>query len=151
MVEPRLTTMAVCKVVKLSRDRFNVHIASGTFTCAPPNVPGRSRYFMPKDMTALRLFRNVLEDGLNVRVAGHIACEVSKAARQNPRADQISFVFDWFSPPSGYACPVSDVPADWETPTGHDTDVRQVWTLNISKLRKLIAHYTEIERPIISP
>ncbi|WP_224815657.1 hypothetical protein [Hasllibacter sp. MH4015] len=151
MVEPRLTTAAACKVAQLNRDRFNEHVASGAFTCAPATVPGRSRYFKPKDMIALRLFRDLLEDGLNARAAGHIACEVSKAARQNPSVKQISYVFDWFASPSGYACPFSEVPEDWEIPSMHDTDVRQVWTFNVSKLRKLIAHYTEIERSIIGP
>lgn len=151
MIEPHLTTAAACKVAGLHRDRFNEHVASGAYSCAPGTIPGRTRLFRPTDMIALRLFRDLLDDGLNARAAGHIACEVSLAARQNPEAGEVSYVFDWFSSPSGYACPVSEVPSDWEKPGARDTDVRQVWTFNVSKLRKLIAHYTEVERSIIGP
>ena len=149
MIEPRLTTAAACKVAGLHRDRFNEHVASGAYTCAPSTVPGRSRFFKPKDMVALRLFRDLLDDGLNARAAGHIACEVSAAARQHPTSNQISYVFDWDTSPSGYACPSAEVPEDWELPNGGDTNIRQVLTFNVSKIRKLIAHYTEVERMTI--
>lgn len=151
MTPPRLTTAAACKVAGLNRDRFNEHVASGAYRCAPETVPGKTRHFLPNDMLALRLFRDLLDDGLNARASGHIACEVSIAARCNPNADQISYVFDWFKSPSGYACPLSEVPNDWSNPSAQGTDVRQVWTFNVSKLRTLIAHYTEIERSIIGP
>lgn len=153
MVVPKLTTKAACHVAKIDRDRLNEHIAAGAYNCAPATVPGRARLFDPDDMIGLCLFRELMDDGLDARHAGNIACAVSRAARENPGAPAISYVQDYFIGDTALAMPFDEVPpaSEWVTnlfmPGG--TDARKVTTFNIAKLRKLIAHYTKEEDSII--
>lgn len=148
-VQPKLTTVAACRVARLDRDRFNEHVAAGHFGCAPATVPGRARLFEPDDMIALWLFRELMDDGYNARKAGAIACAVGEAAKFNPEAPSISYVESYF--PGGHAFPSDQVPApgEWDTVFFSGTDIRKVTTFRISKMRELIAHYTEEERSII--
>jgi hypothetical protein len=151
-VQPKLTTVAACRVAGLDRDRFNEHVASGAFGCAPKTVPGRARLFEPEDMVALRLFRELLDDGLNAKKAGDIACSVALVAKLHPDEPSISYVENYFSG-GGAAFPASQVPeaSKWDEVLFSGTDIRKVTTFRISKLRELIAHYTEEERAIIGP
>lgn len=148
---PKLTTQAACRVARLHRDRFNEFVAAGAFGCAPHTVPGRARLFDPDDMVALCLFRELMDDGFGAARAGAIACEVARAARENPEARAISYVQDYFSGP-GIAVPADAVPphTKWDTVLFHaGSDIRRVTTFRIGKLREMIAHYTEEERAII--
>lgn len=154
MVIPKLTTKSACRVARLDRDRFNEHVSAGAYICAPETVPGRARLFNPDDMIALCLFRELMDDGLDARASGRIACAVSRAARENPNTPAISYVQDYFIGDHGaLAMPFDEVPpaSEWATnffmPGG--ADARKVTTFNIAKLRKMIAYYTEEERSII--
>lgn len=151
MISPKLTTVAACRVARIDRDRFNEFVAADRFPCAPETVPGRARLFDPDDMVALCLFRELMDDGYDATKAGRIACKVAKAARDNPEAPAISFVFNYFGPTSGDACPSDKVPppSDWDRVTFSGTDIRKVTTFRISKLREMIAYATEEERSII--
>ncbi len=148
---PKLTTKAACRVARIDRDRFNEHAAAGRFNCAPPTIPGRARLFDPDDMIALWLFRELMEDGFSAEMAGSIACEVARAARDNPGAPAITYVNDYFSPVTGHAFDSKDVPLpeQWQDVMFSGTDIRKSTAFNIGKIRKLLAHYTEIERNII--
>ncbi len=146
---PKLTTTRACRVAGMDRDRLNEHIAAGHFQCAPGTVPGRARLFDPDDMIALRLFREFMDDGLDAKHAGEIACEIALTARTNPECPAISYVEEYMG--RGYAIPSDDVPApaDWGTRTSRGSDIRKVTTYGIGKLRKMIANDTEEERLII--
>jgi hypothetical protein len=148
---PKLTTVAACRVAGLDRQRFNEHVSTGDFPCAPATVPGRSRLFDPDDMIALRLFRELMDEGVSAKRAGVIACEVASMARQLPSAGTISFV-DFFIG-SGHAMATDLVPApsDWDKVLVSGRDIRKVTTFRIGKLRELIEHYTDEERSIIGP
>lgn len=150
-IPPKLTTVAACRVARIDRDRFNEHVAAGRFGCAPVTVPGRARLFDPDDMIALWLFRELMDDGFEALRAGAIACKVADAARNNPEAPAVSFVEDYFTPPSGHAMPADQVPtaSEWDKVLLSGTDIRKVTTFNVRKLRELIAYYTEEERSII--
>jgi hypothetical protein len=150
---PKLTTTAACRVARIDRDRFNEHVAAGRFPCAPRTVPGRARFFDPDDMIALWLFRELMDDGFDAARAGAIACEVATAARAHPNEPAIAYVEDYFVPPTGTAFPVSMVPdpSEWDSTLFSGTDIRKVTIFRISKMRQLIAHYTEEERSIIGP
>lgn len=151
---PKLTTQAACRVAGLHRDRFNEHVAAGNFGCAPSTIPGRARLFDPDDMIALRLFRELMDDGHDAKRAGEIACTVAQAAKLHPNDRQIAYVEDYFYS-GGIAMPASEVPSPdkWDgkdaliCPGG--TDIRKVTTFRIGKLREIIAHYTEQERSVV--
>jgi hypothetical protein len=149
-IQIKLTTKAACRVARIDRDRFNEFVAAGNFECAPQTVPGRARLFGPDDMLALWLFRELMEEGLNARKAGDIACAVALAARVNPDARAISYVQDYFGT-RGHAFPADQVPSfeKWDDVVFSGTDIRKVTTFRIGKLREMIAHYTEEERAII--
>jgi len=148
---PKLTTIAACRVARIDRDRFNEHVAAKNFQCAPNTVPGRARLFDPDDMIALWLFREFMEDGLDAKRAGAIACDIAQAARSNPEARTISYVEDYFYGRGGHAYPSDAVPApsEWDNVLFGGSDIRKVTTYRIGKLREMIAHYTEEERSII--
>lgn len=148
---PKLTTAAACRVARIDRDRFNEHVAAGRFGCAPSTVPGRARLFDPDDMIALWLFRELMEDGSEASTAGAIACEVASAARLNPGAKAITYVQTYFDKSGGHAYPADEVPpsTEWDETLFSGTDIRKATTFRISKLRQLIAAYTEEERAII--
>lgn len=147
---PKLTTKAACRVARIDRDRFNEHVAAGRFKCAPNTVPGRARLFDPDDMIALWLFRELMDDGFDAGIAGVIACAVAEAARQNPEARAVSYAQDYFGF-GGDAFPANAVPdhSKWDEVLLSGRDIRKVTTFRISKLREMIAHYTEEERSII--
>lgn len=148
-ITPKLTTKAACRVVGLDRDRFNEHVASGAYACAPNTVPGRARLFDPDDMIGLWLFKEFLDEGTDAKRAGSLACEIALCAKTNPEASAISVVYTYF--PGFHAYPSESVPdvSEWETVLMSGTDIRKVLTYRIGKLRKMIAHYTEEERSII--
>ena len=151
---PLLTTKIACKVVGYDPDRLNEQVSLGNFACAPKTSPGRTRLFDPHAMLALKLFVDQMDNGVSASVAGVIACEVATEARVNPECPAISYVLDYFTHPSGYACTYDQVPAPetWFGAGDDDIarhDVRQVITFNVAKARSIIAHYTEYERSII--
>lgn len=149
-VVPKLTTVAACRVARIKRDRFNEFVAAGQFNCAPGTIPGRSRLFDPDDMIALWLFRELMDDGFDARMAGDIACKVAFLARFNPDARAISYVQDYHGH-DGEACLAERVPdpSKWDSVALSGKGIRKVTTFRISKLREMIAHYTEEERSII--
>jgi hypothetical protein len=149
-VRPKLTTAAACRVARIDRDRFNEHVASGRYPCAPDTIPGRSRLFDLDDMIALWLFREIMDDGLEAPLAGKIACEVASVARNNPQVRAISYVQTYFGR-LGHAYPAEDVPPhpNWDDTFIGGTDIRKVTTFRIGKLREMIAHYTDEEDSII--
>lgn len=145
----KLTTLAACRVARINRDRLNEHVALGHFQCAPVTVPGRARLFDPDDMIALWLFRELMEDGFDAASAGVISCAVGSAARCNPTALAISYVEIYAG--TGNAYPADEVPAasEWEHKLFSGSDIRKVTTFNIAKIRRLVAHGTEVESSII--
>lgn len=151
MIKPKLTAAAACRVARIDRDRFNEHVAAGRFGCAPDTIPGRARLFDPDDMIALWIFREEMEDGRDATIAGHIACTVASAAKQNPEARSIAYVQDYFGHSRGHAFPADHVPphSDWDNVLFSGTDIRKVTTFRIGKLRDIIAHGTEEERATI--
>lgn len=148
-IKPRLTTKAACRVAGLDRDRFNEHVAAGNFGCAPSTIPGRARLFDPDDMVALFLFRDFLDDGVDAKTAGAMACEIGLCAKLNPDEPTISLVYTYFSGFKAYPTTSVPTPDQWDTILLSGTDIRKVLTYRISKLRQLIAHYTEMERSTI--
>ncbi len=151
-VAPKLTTIAACRVAGLHRDRFNEHVAAGHFGCAPATIPGRARLFEPHDMIALVLFRELMEDGLDARKAGRIACVVAASAREKPAAANISYLEYSFGD-GGYAAPVDELPppSEWRDRRFSGREIRKVTTFRIDRLRDLIAQGIEEERSIIGP
>ncbi len=150
-IKPKLTTKAACRVAKLHPDRFNEHVASGAFPCAPATVPGRARLFDPDDMIALWYFQQFLSEGHDAKSAGKMACEIATVARQNPDEPVIALVQDYFYTFTAY--PPSVVPDfdKWDTPEAmlNGSDIESARYFRISKTRAMIAHYTEEERSII--
>lgn len=148
-MKPKLTTKAACRVARIDRDRFNEHSAAGRFPCAPATKQGRARLFDPDDMIALWLFREQMDDGFDAATAGSIACAVASAAREYPKSNSISYVQTYFS--GGEAMPAESVPdlTGDSMPFVGDADIRKVTTFRISKLRDMLAHFTEEERSII--
>lgn len=150
MPVPKLSVAVACRVAGIDRDTFNEHVSAERFLCAPPTVPGRARFFDPDDMIALRLFSDLLKDGVKATTAGTIACEVAIMARANPDAKAISYVYDWFGS-RGFAIPADQVPdpSEWDEKGFATGDIRKVITFRIGKIRELNAHYTEEERAYI--
>ncbi|MFG1345244.1 hypothetical protein V5F59_10150 [Xanthobacter autotrophicus DSM 431] len=146
---PKLTTKAAARVASIDRDRLNEHIAAGRFNCAPETVPGRARLFDPDDMIALWLFRELMDDGMDASRAGRIACSVANAARHAPEAPAISYVESYTGVASAISADSVPSPSEWDTFVFNGVDIRKVTTFRISKVRELIAHYTEEERSII--
>ncbi|MEP5732190.1 MAG: hypothetical protein ABJL67_22780 [Sulfitobacter sp.] len=146
----KLTTPAACRVARIDRDRFNEEVAAGNFNCAPSTIPGRARLFDPDDMVALWLFRDLLEDGESKRVAGRIACKISQLAREYPEDRTISLVKSYFND-GGTAMRTKDVPdpSEWDKILIGGTDIKEVRTFRIGKMRDMIAHATEEERAVI--
>lgn len=151
-VTPKLTTIAACRVAGLNRDRFNEHVAAGHFGCAPQTVAGRARLFDPDDMIALVLFRELMEDGLDARAAGRIACEVAASAKEKPHAKNISYIEPSFGG-RGSACPTEELasPSEWSGMVYSGREIRKVTTFRVDRLRRLIAEGIEEERSIIGP
>lgn len=89
--KPRLTTKAACRVVGIDRDRFNEHVARGDFGCAPETIPGRARLFDADALLTLKIFKDLLDDGLPSKLAGRIACSVGQAAKDFPNEDEIIY------------------------------------------------------------
>lgn len=142
---PRLTTKAACRVARLHPDRLNEYIAAGIYACAPATVPGRARMFDPDDLVGLWLFRELMGDGHSPAKAARVACVVAEAGRKAPTAPAISCVENYFDDVS--AMPSSEVedPETWEFSLHGDADIRKVTTFNVGKIRRMIAHYTEVE------
>ncbi|BBC74405.1 conserved hypothetical protein [Altererythrobacter sp. B11] len=144
-IKTRLATKIACRVVGLDRDRFNEHVAAGNFPCAPETIPGRARYFDPDDMIGLWLFKEFLDEGVDAPVAGRMACEIMRCARQHPDAPTISLVYHYF--PSFEAVPSTVVPepSSWDEALLSGRDIRKVLTYRVSKLRQMIDHHTKVE------
>lgn len=147
----KLSTTLACRVARINRDRFNEHVAAGAYGCAPPTVPGRSRFFDPDDMIALWLFRELMDDGLDARNAGKIACAVADVARKTPLAPAVSYVEPFLRP--GFALPADEVanPSEWDKTFYGGAEVDRVTTFNIAKKRALIADCIEEEFSRIGP
>jgi hypothetical protein len=152
----KLTTAAACRVARIDRSRFNEHVAAGRFPCAPETSQGRGRLFDPDDMIALCLFTELLEDGISVHQAGHIACEVARAARQSPDARAISYVRSnairsGFTV-NGMALPASSLPdpETWNKSAFNGVDlIEKVTTFNVWQMRERIKQRTEEENSVI--
>lgn len=150
-IQPKLTTVAACRVAGFHRDRFNELVHDGAFPCAPQTVPGRARLFDPDDMIALVLFKRLMDDGMTPQAAGVTACEVASGARDNRSEPVIAFVQVYTGTP--YAIPAGEVPpmANWQNAHFNGSTIRKVTMFNVEHLRNLIAHGTEEERSIIGP
>jgi len=145
----KLTAKAACRVAGIDRDRFNEHVASGAYPCAPNTVPGRSRLFDPDDMLALRLFQDLLDDGYNAKRAGAIACTVGNAARRNPEERVIAYMDPYLGSPSATTYTRLQELGNIDDLFTNGSDVRSVTLYRVGKLRELNAHYTEEERSIV--
>ena len=150
-IQPKLTTIAACRVARIDRDRFNEHVAADRFPCAPDTIAGRARLFDPDDMVALWLFRELLDDGVARERAGHIACQVARCARQNPQAEAVAYVETFVGSKAAVVADEVSHHSKWGEVTFGGSDIRKVTTFNIAKTRKLIAHYTAEEQSIIGP
>ncbi|MFN6933766.1 MAG: hypothetical protein ACK4NZ_01295 [Tsuneonella sp.] len=146
---PKLTTKAACRVVGLDRDRFNEHVANGAYPCAPNTIPGRARLFDPDDMIGLWLFKEFLDEGTDAKRAGAMACEIANCAKFNPNEPVVALVYSYFPTPHAYPWSAVPDPSTWDSVLFSGTDIRKAVPYRISKLRKMIAHYTEEERSIV--
>lgn len=150
-VTPKLTTIAACRVAELNRDRFNEYVASGSFRCAPPTVPGRARLFTPDDLLALVLFKQLMDDEVSPARAGSIACMVAKEAAACPDEAGIAFLETFIgvkrTMPASQLTPASE----WPNVLDSGSMIRKVSIFNVHDLRIRIAHRIEEERSIIGP
>lgn len=147
-ITPKLTTKAACRVVGIDRDRFNEHVANGAYPCAPNTVPGRARLFDPDDMIGLYLFKEFLDEGVDAKRAGALACEIANCARYNPDEAIIALVYTYFPTPHAYPWSAVPDPKDWDTVFMSGQDIRKAVPYRINKLRQILAHRTEEERNI---
>ena len=63
------------EIANIDRQRFNEAVAEGFYPCAPSTVPGRARSFGINDLLALKLYGQLLSEGVTPRYAGNVACE----------------------------------------------------------------------------
>lgn len=151
MQRTKLSTKYACRIVGLDRQRLNEFVALGAFPCAPPTIPGRARYFDPDDMISLWLFRQLMDDGFDAAHAGRIACRVAAAARDNPDARAISYVWAIMTE-SGFSLDREALPSDqlpdsstWNKSLLHGNLIEKTMTFNIWQLRQRLEHLTKEE------
>lgn len=149
MIVPKLTTMAACRAVGLSRDRFNEYVHAGQYDCAPATVAGRARLFTPDDLLGLKLFKQNLDDGMPPKIAGEIACDVMAYAKQYPDEPVIGILTAYIG--IIRAVKPSEVPPMdlWTSVAWSGSTIRKVDYFNVAHLRALIEHAIEEERSII--
>lgn len=151
MNHPRkLTTVAACRVVGIHRDRFNEHVAAGNFDCAPATIAGRARLFDLAAMLALSLFKRNLDDGLDPKRAGIVACAVAASAASYPNEAAVGYLETFIG--IAVALPASQLPdpAKWASGSGEGltnsgTTIRKVAIFNVAQLRAIIEHGTDEE------
>lgn len=142
-----MTTIVACKVAGLKRDSFNKFVANGYLECVPSGSVGRTRMFTHDDVLVLRLFRDLMDEGMTAERAGPIACAVALTANSDEHRDEpvIAYVHTYMG--GGLAMAPSQVPAfkDWGEPL-NGSDIRKVSLFRIDKLRALIEDYAREER-----
>lgn len=147
----KLTTKSACRVAGIDPARLNEHVSSGYFPCAPKTVPGRVRGFDPYDMLALKMFVQLMDEGMGGKAAGEMACRVSEAARHNPDAPTITAMklFTGMQPVMVGEVDKTEVfpaPRDWETRTGlGGIPIREARTFNVKVTLELLAREIEEE------
>ncbi|WP_373487270.1 hypothetical protein [Blastomonas sp.] len=149
MAETKLTTQRACKLAGLHRDRFNEHVHADHYPCAPKTVPGRSRLFDANDLLALLLFRKLMDDGVDAKNAGEIACTVMEAARQAPSARCVAFVQPVLG--SALAMPADELPdvSAWDDWLHNGCDIEKVTIFRVGKWRDQIAHQMDDDLLIV--
>lgn len=142
-----MTTIVACKVAGLKRDSFNKFVANGYLECVPNGSVGRTRMFTHDDVLVLRLFRDLMDEGMTAERAGPIACAVALSANstENRGEPVIAYVHTYMG--DGQAVAPSKVPAfeDWSKPF-NGSDIRKVSLFRIDKLRSMIETYAREER-----
>lgn len=145
----RLTTAAACRVSGIDRVRFNEHVGSGAFSCAPETTKGRARLFNFNQLVALRLFREFMDDGMTAKSAGRMACAYAVACESFPDAPALAYVQYYIGSPDVVTPAMLPAPEEYSTKGFNGRDIRKVQIHAIGKTRELIAHYIEEERNII--
>lgn len=88
MTKLRATMALAAEIANIDRQRFNEAVAEGFYPCAPKTVAGRARTFGLDDLLALKLYGEMLREGVTPRHAGSTACEFLAFLRCNPGADK---------------------------------------------------------------
>lgn len=86
-------------IANIDRQRFNEAVAEGFYPCAPRTVPGRARTFGLNDLLALKLYGQLLSEGVTPRKAGAAACEFLAFLQCNPDADRALHVVSQMGSP----------------------------------------------------
>lgn len=88
-----LSTREACRVVGIDPDNFNTYISAKIFPCAPETSQGKARSYDADDLLAMWLFRTFMDDRIESKRAGALACDVAKFAKANPQVPVVSVVF----------------------------------------------------------
>lgn len=88
MTKLRATMALAAEIADIDRQRFNEAVAEGFYPCAPKTVPGRARTFGLLDLLALKLYGQLLSEGITPRYAGGVACEFLAFLQCNPDAEK---------------------------------------------------------------
>ncbi len=123
------------EIAGIHRDRFNEHVASGSFPCAPRTVAGRARQFELEDILALSLFQTLMNEGLPASTAGAISCAVSRAAKKQPWLRFVAYIYSSASSPNTIAMTRMSEMSTWES----DPNFDRATVFDVGKLRRIIA------------
>ena len=92
MTKLRATMALAAEIAGIDRQRFNEAVAEGFYPCAPATVPGRARSFNILDLMALKLYGQLLSEGVTPRYAGNLACEFLGFLKCYPDTDRFVHV-----------------------------------------------------------
>jgi len=80
----RARAKLACEIAGIDPNRFNEAVFAGNYRCAPETAPGKARIFDMKDLLALCVYGQKLEQEVPARRAGGIACGVREVLTENP-------------------------------------------------------------------
>ena len=82
-------TAAACLLAGIDNKRFNEAVAKEHYTCAPASRRGSARIFTETEVVSLFVYARLLEQGIQQRVAGHVACQVLEEVKKSPDANEV--------------------------------------------------------------
>lgn len=88
------------EIANIDRQRFNEAVAEGFYPCAPTTVKGRARTFGFHDLLALKLYGELLREGVTPRHAGSVACSFLAFLAECPDAERAVHVRGQMGSPS---------------------------------------------------
>ena len=89
MVALKTKTRTACAIAGLNSDRLNEATNAKTYHCAPATKPGTAHVFDLDDVVALKVYSELMQDGMTAREAGRNACELRAAMEKNPDAEKV--------------------------------------------------------------